>query len=106
MGKVYHLNDLEDFYGADEWKLQINISDIWNQYTNKKLTLENFNNQYYNRLIQYKNDITNLGDDVWNNLSQLLPKLKETYTEQDDLITLYEDIYDWADKNDILIKTK
>ena len=106
MGKVYHLNDLEDFFGADEWKLQINVADIWNQYTKKQLTLENFNTKYYNRLVEYKNDILNLGDDVWNNLSELLPKLKETYTEEEKLISLYDDLYDWADKNDILIKTK
>lgn len=106
MGKVYHLNDLEEFFGADDWKLQINVSDIWNQYTKKQTTLEEFNNSYYNRLVEYKNDITNLGNDVWNNLSELLPKLKETFTEEDDLISLYDSIYDWADKNDILIKTK
>lgn len=106
MGKVYHLNDLEEFFGADDWKLQINVSDIWNQYTKKQTTLEEFNNSYYNRLVEYKNDITNLGNDVWNNLSELLPKLKETFTEDDDLISLYDSIYDWADKNDILIKTK
>ena len=106
MGKVYHLNDLEEFFGADDWKLQINVSDIWNQYTKKQTTLEEFNNNYYNRLVEYKNEITNLGNDVWNNLSELLPKLKETLTEEDDLISLYDSIYDWADKNDILIKTK
>ena len=106
MGKVYHLNDLEEFFGADDWKLQINVSDIWNQYTKKQTTLEEFNNSYYNRLVEYKNEITNLGNDVWNDLNTLLPKLKETLTEEDDLISLYDSIYDWADKNDILIKTK
>ena len=106
MGKVYHLNDLEEFFGADDWKLQINVSDIWNQYTKKQTTLEEFNNSYYNRLVEYKNDITNLGNDVWNDLNTLLPKLKESITEEDELISLYDSIYDWADKNDILIKTK
>ena len=106
MGKVYHLNDLEEFFGADDWKLQINVADIWNQYTKKQTTLEEFNNNYYNRLVEYKNEITNLGNDVWNNLSELLPKLKETLTEEDDLISVYDSTYDRADKNDILIKTK
>lgn len=106
MGKVYHLNDLEEFFGADDWKLQINVSDIWNQYTNKKISLEKFNNEYYNRFIQYKEDINNLGNDIWNDLNNLLPKLKESFTEEDDLISLYDDLYDWADRNDILIKTK
>lgn len=106
MGKVYHLNDLEDFFGADDWKLQIEVSDIWNQYSKKEITMEDFNKKYYNRLLEYKTDISNLGSDVWTNLSELLPKLLETNLEEETLIALYDDIYDFADKNDILIKTK
>lgn len=104
MGKVYHLEEMEDFVGADEWKLQINISDIWKQYTNKEITVEDFNTKYYNRLIEYKNNITSLGNDVWNELVVLLPKLNDVKGE--DLISLYDDIYDWGDTNDIQIKTK
>jgi hypothetical protein len=104
MGKVYYLDEMEDFVGADDWKLEINISDIWKQYTNKEITVEDFNQKYYNRLVEYKNNIVSLGTDVWNNLVALLPKLNEVKDEE--LISLYDDIYDWADENDVHIKTK
>lgn len=105
MGKIYHLSEMEDFFGADEWRMQINVVDIWNQYNNKDIKLEDFNKQYQQRLIKYKNDILNLGNDVWNDLVPLINKMNEKNTE-DDLFPLYEDIYNWADKNDVLIKTK
>ena len=104
MGKVYYLDEMEDFVGADDWKLEINISDIWKQYTNKEISVEDFNQKYYNRLVEYKNNIVSLGTDVWNNLVALLPKLNEVKDEE--LISLYDDIYDWADENDVHIKTK
>jgi len=103
MGKVYHLNDLEEFFGSDNWKLEINVMDIWNEYNQKKISIEDFNKKYYNRLVEYKTDISNLGGDVWTTLEQLLTKLT---TSGNDSVATYEDIYDWADKNDILIKTK
>lgn len=103
MGKVYHLNDMEEFFGEDNWRLEVNIMDIWNEYTQKKITSEDFNKKYYNKLLEYKTDISNLGNDVWTNLEQLLVKLNSGET---DMSSVYEDIYDWADKNDVLIKTK
>ena len=96
---------MEDFYGEDEWKMQIDVTDIWNQYNEKKITLEDFNNKYQNRLLEYKEDITNMGDDVWEKIVELVGKMKEN-VEEDDLISVYDDVYNWADQNDILIKTK
>jgi len=105
MSKIYHFNEMEDFYGEDEWKMQIDVTDIWNQYNEKKITLEDFNNKYQNRLLEYKEDITNMGDDVWEKIVELVGKMKEN-VEEDDLISVYDDVYNWADQNDILIKTK
>jgi hypothetical protein len=105
MSKIYHFNDLEEFLGADDWKMQIDVTDIWNQYNEKKIDLKNFNAKYHNRLLEYKDDITEMGNDVWTDLSGLLEKMKVN-EEEDDLISIYDDIYNWADKNEILIKTK
>jgi len=104
-GKIYHFNEMEEFFGEDEWRMQINITDIWNKYESKDLTLEQFNTEYKNRLLKYKNDIVNLGSDVWNDLVPLINKMNEIKGEEK-LYPLYENIYDWGDKNDILIKTK
>lgn len=105
MSKVYHLNDLEEFFGADDWKLTIDVTDIWNQYNKKGITFEQFNTEYYNRLVKYKSDIVNLGEDIWTTLQPLIVKLNET-KDIESITSVYEDLYDWADKSDILIKTK
>lgn len=105
MSKIYHLNELEEFLGADDWELQIDVTDLWNQYNDKKITLIDFNKKYYNRLLEYKKDINNMGDDVWTDLESILKKMIDKDNEKE-LLPVYESIYDWADKNDILIKTK
>ena len=105
MSKIYHFNDLEEFFGEDDWKMQIDVTDIWNQYNEKKINLNDFNAKYHNRLLEYKKDITDMGDDVWEKLTKLLEKMNER-EEEEELISLYDDIYNWADQNDILIKTK
>lgn len=104
-GKIYHLDEMEEFFGSDKWKMQVDVTDIWNKYSNKEITLEQFNNEYYNRLVKYKNEIVDLGNDVWNNLVELLNNMKGK-KDEDDLLPVYENIYEWADKNDVLIKTK
>ena len=105
MSKIYFFNEMEEFFGEDDWKMQIEVTDIWNQYNEKKITLVDFNSKYQNRLLEYKEDITNMGDDVWEKLVELVGKMKER-NEEDDLISVYDDVYNWADQNDILIKTK
>jgi len=105
MSKIYHFNELEEFYGDDEWKMQIDVTDIWNQYNENKITLLDFNKKYQGRLLEYKEDITNMGEDVWTKLTELVKKMQEK-VEEDELISVYDDIYNWADQNDILIKTK
>ncbi len=68
MGKVYHLNELEEFYGSDEWKLTIDIIDIWNKVSKDEITYEQFNQEYSKRLIQYKDQIVKLNTEAWNSL--------------------------------------
>ena len=105
MAKVFHLDDLEEFFGSDDWKLQINIVDIWNQFSNKQISAKDFNTKYNNRLLEYKDDIYNLGSDVWDNLQTILVKLNSE-TDETKFDSIYDNLYDWADKSDILIKTK
>lgn len=105
MSKIYHLDELEEFYGGEEWKVTIDVSDIWNNYEGKKTDINTFNLEYRKRLMDYKKEIAQLGNDVWNDLVPLLNKMLEKKTEVD-LIPLYDDIYSWGDKNDINIKTK
>jgi hypothetical protein len=106
MGKIYKFEELEDFVSKNEnWRLTINIIDIWNQYQEKKITVEQFNKAYADRLTQYQSSINELGPEAWSSIEQLIPKLTST-NELNESINLYDDIYDWGDKNDVLIQTK
>jgi hypothetical protein len=105
MSKIYHLDELEEFYGSDQWRLQIDVSDIWNNYNKKATDITQFNSDYRKRLMEYKTQIAELGNDVWNELVPILNKMTEKKTESD-LFPIYDDIYSWGDQNDVLIKTK
>ena len=105
MSKIFHFNELEEFFGEDDWKLQIDVTDLWNQYKEKKIDLVKFNAKYHNRLLEYKKPVSEMGEDVWTKLLELLKKMKDK-NKADELTSLYDDIYNWADQNDILIKTK
>ena len=105
MGKVYHFNDLEEFYGSDEWKITIDLTDIWNKVSKNEITYEQFNQEYSKILVQSKDQIVKLDTEAWNSL---VPHINELTTKKtkEDSFELYENIYDVCDKNDILIKTK
>ena len=105
IGKICHFDELEEFFGADDWKLELNITDIWNKYESKELTVEQFNKEYAQRLIKYKEQITGLGNDVWNKLVPHINDLNTNKTVEESL-NIYNNIYDISDQNDILIKTK
>jgi hypothetical protein len=105
VGKIYYFKELEEYFGTDDWRLQIDVSDIWYQYQSSGITLNVFNDKYYNRLLKYQKNIGDLGNDVWEDIKNIMVKMKEN-NNTDDLMSIYDKIYDWADGNDILIKCK
>lgn len=105
MSKIYHLDELEEFFGGEKWKLSIDVTDIWNNHNDNKTSMLEFNNLYRNRLLEYKKEILQLGNDVWNDLVPLLNKMNEKKKDEE-LYSVYDDIYSWGDKNDVHIKTK
>lgn len=106
MGKIYTLTDLDEFLSPNpNWGLTINISDIWTKYKSNQLTLDQFNKLYAERLIQNKPSILKLNQQAWVDIEGILPKLT-TQTDINESINVYDEIYDWGDKNDVEIKTK
>jgi hypothetical protein len=103
--KIYHLDDMEDFFGTENWKLEINVADLYNDYKDKKKTTKEFNTEYYKRLIEYKEDIIGLSATAWNELVKILDKMR-TKELDEELNPIYDNIYSWGDKNDVLIKAK
>ena len=105
MSQVYHFDDLEEFFGGEEWKISIEVTDLWNNYSGNKIDIINFNSEYRKRLLEYKTEILQLGNDVWNDLVVLINKMSEKKSVED-LLNIYDSIYSWEDKNDVHIKTK
>ena len=64
-----------------------------------------FNKKYIDRIVKYKKNINDLGNDVWEGILPMLNEIKEE-TDEKKIISVYDKIYDWADGNDILIKSK
>lgn len=96
---------VEDDSLFEEWDLVMNFSDLWNKYENKELSLEGFVKNYKFRVNEYKDTIVNKkGIEIWNDLVNILNDFKsyEITTTHKKL----DEVYDWADKNNVEIKTK
>jgi len=94
MYKLYVEND-NDY---SDWDIIINVSDIWSKY--KKITQE-FLLEYKTRINEHKNTIIDTkGVNTWNDLVMILNGIKDINQSSGKL----EEVYDWADKNNILIK--
>lgn len=90
-----------------DWKLKLDISKIWNEsiYNDPK-KLENFNTQYINFLNENKElIIQKTSEDSWVTLEKLILNLNNKKVILEDCISIWEDIYDWADGNMVNIVT-
>jgi len=89
----------------DEWELELNVSDIWNKYSNGSITIQDFCKAYKSYILSKKEDIINkFGEETWVELEKSLPKL-DTIEDEKSANAIFDDIYDWADNNEVLIKT-
>jgi hypothetical protein len=87
----------------DNWDLIMNFKDLWNKYTSNEMDINNFTIKYKYRINEYKNDIINIkGVEIWNSLVNILNSLTE-YNESN-CYSKFDEIYNWADKNNIKIE--
>lgn len=101
---TYKLYIEEDDSLFEDWKLIIDFTDLWDSYSNKQIDINTFINKYKLRVNEYKDQIKNIGNDVWNNLVIILNNFKDY-----DKSTMYKklnEVYDWADENNVEIKIK
>ncbi len=88
------------------WKLILDISKIWKDslYENNNELLS-FNEQYYNFLNSQKDlIIKKTSENSWTKLQELINRLNENKNDLTESISIWNDIYDWADSNQVLIK--
>ena len=98
----------EDKDKDKDWKLALDISKIWKEsiYENPNEVLK-FNEQYINFLTQQKDlIIQNTSEDAWNKLQELITRLTENKDKLEESMTVWDDIYDWADGNMVQIKVQ
>jgi hypothetical protein len=88
-----------------QWDMVLNFSDLWNKYENKDIDLKTFVEKYKLRVNENKsNIIDNKGIKTWNDLVKILNDFKSYDIETSN--GKFNEIYDWADENNIEIKTK
>jgi len=99
MYKILYLDEFEDVSDV-EWKLTIDIINIWKEYK-KNNNLDLFITNYKNILISKKEDILNIDVNAWNDLNKILLRMLPDIEKPN---SFYDDIYDWGDKYLIKIK--
>ena len=89
----------------EDWKLKLNISRIWNDALYENVNeLISFNDQYINFLNQQKNlIIKQTSENAWIKLEELIKRLEENKDKIVESNSVWDDIYDWADGNNVLI---
>lgn len=92
----------------DDWKLKMNISNIWNESIYENVNdLVTFNDKYINFLNNQKElIIKQTSNESWNKLQELITKLTENKNNIEKSMAIWDDIYDWADGNMIQITSK
>ena len=88
-----------------DWKLTLDISKIWKDSLYENVNdLTSFNDQYINFLNKQKDlIIKQTSEEAWNKLQELITKLGENKDKITESTSVWDDIYDWADGNNVLI---
>jgi hypothetical protein len=83
------------------WNYILDISPLWQQYQSGIITLSSFNEQYMNFLLSQE-QLKQYPE--WLDLMEKIKNLSHV-TEEAQATSIYNTIYDFADKNLIEIKT-
>lgn len=88
-----------------DWKLTLDVSNIWNQYSNENISIVDFSKAYKKNILEQQNNIiSKISQEAWNKLQPVVMKL-ETIQDEQSANSIFDDIYDWADANLVYIKT-
>lgn len=103
MYKLYIESDNKEI--EENWDIELDFSNLWNDYINKKNDLKDFIIRFKYKVNDYKQYIIdNKNVEVWNELVILLNKLKDY--DNNKIFNKLNEVYDWADKNNIKIHIK
>lgn len=89
-----------------DWKLVIDVSKIWEKFENNNFTVEEFNKQYSNYLIEKKDIITQYaGEKFYYELQPIIEELQQPL-DSEKSESAYNKIYDLCDEYEVLLKTE
>lgn len=102
--RLYIDDDESMVVDGENWDMVMDFKELWNMYEKKEITLDRFVGSYKQKINGYKEVITDKkGVETWNELVIILNEFKD-YNPQNSH-TKFDEVYDWADKNNIEIKT-
>lgn len=88
----------------ENWAMTIDVSKIWQDYSNNKISLVDFNNQYASALMEQQQNITSkVGDACWNEVEPIIVDELRKSVDEENSETVYNKLYDTFDKYDIYI---
>lgn len=105
MPQFMNFTSYSKLFENSDWSMVFDISEIWNKYSNGNIQIQEFCKLYMNYILSKEGDVINkYGDDAWANLKTSALKLG-SITDTISANAIFDDIYDWADGNEVLIKT-
>ena len=100
-----NFDNFAKLYESDNWDFVLDISNIWNEFSNGKMDIKTFCIRYKEYIESRKNDIiSKFSEESWNKLQQHIIKLANVI-DRKSANTIFDDIYDWADGHEVLVKT-
>ena len=89
-----------------EWKLKLTLTKTWKQFSEKSITLLDFNNIYASTLIENQQQISEkCGDAAWSSIEPIVVDELRSATTAEDSEKVYNKLYDVFDKYEIFIDT-
>ena len=99
-GKLFIETD--DGQYDENWKMTIDISKQWQDYSNKTISIVDFNNQYASLLMEQQQNISaTVGDACWNEIEPIVVDELRSATNEEESEIIYDKLYDIFDKFDI-----
>ena len=103
-GKLYIEED--DGQYDENWAYTLDVTKIWQDFTNQSITLLDFNNEYASLLMEHQQNISSsVGDACWNEIEPIVSNELRAATNEDDSETIYNKLYDVFDRFDVYVET-
>ena len=96
--------ETDDGQYDENWSMTIDISKIWQDYANNKISIVDFNNQYASTLMEQQQNISStVGDACWNEVEPIIVDELRKSVDEENSETVYNKLYDTFDKYDVYV---